>query len=146
MLCTRELQNSIADSVHQVLCDQIGEFRLATWVGPMAATIAADQGDDYGARALAERGWARAQQLNQLLLSAWALNGLGYAAMQRGDLADSLAWYEQYVPLVRDTENGVARLWGTVQSASQREALVVAVRGVPGIQDVQSHLGRTIEG
>ena len=57
-----------------------------------------------------ERGWAHEQQLNQLLLSAWALNGLGYAAMQRGDLGDALAWYERYTPLIRDTENGVARL------------------------------------
>jgi tetratricopeptide (TPR) repeat protein len=107
------------------LCDQIGEFRLATWVGPMAATIAADQGDDDAARALAERGWARAQELNQLLLSAWALNGLGYAAMQRGDPGEALAWYEQYTPLIRDTENGVARL---LILASAAEAFVRAGR------------------
>ncbi len=71
------------------LCDQIGEFRLATWLAPVAATIAADQGDDDAARDLAQRGWERAQQLRQLLLSAWALNALGYAAMLRGDLARS---------------------------------------------------------
>lgn len=92
------------------LCDQIGENRLATWLYSMAAIIAADQGDDDAARALAEPGWERAQRLGQMVLSAWALNALGYAAMQRGDLRGALAWYEQYVPLVRDTENGVARL------------------------------------
>jgi CBS domain-containing protein len=43
-------------------------------------------------------------------------------------------------------ENGVAHLWGTVESASQREALVLAVRGVPGILDVQPHLGRSMAG
>ncbi|HEY2970311.1 MAG TPA: AAA family ATPase [Casimicrobiaceae bacterium] len=91
------------------LCEQIGEDRLATWLEPVAAAIAADMGDDTEARLHAERGWARARQLDQLLLSAWALNGLGYAAMQRGDLAEALEWYEQYVPLVRDTENAVAR-------------------------------------
>ena len=43
-------------------------------------------------------------------------------------------------------EDGVAHLWGTVESASQREALILAVRGVPGVKDVQPHLGRTLPG
>jgi osmotically-inducible protein OsmY len=43
-------------------------------------------------------------------------------------------------------ENGVAHLWGTVESSSQREALVLAVRGVPGVKDVQPHLGRALPG
>ena len=43
-------------------------------------------------------------------------------------------------------ENGVAQLWGAVESASQREALLIAVRGVPGVRDVQAHLGRTLAG
>jgi CBS domain-containing protein len=43
-------------------------------------------------------------------------------------------------------ENGVAHLWGTVESASQREALILAVRGVPGVRDVQPHLGRAMAG
>jgi len=43
-------------------------------------------------------------------------------------------------------ENGVAQLRGTVESESQREALILAVRGVPGIRDVQPHLGRAMAG
>jgi len=43
-------------------------------------------------------------------------------------------------------ENGVAHLWGTVESADQREALVLAVRGVPGVKEVQPHLGRELPG
>jgi CBS domain-containing protein len=43
-------------------------------------------------------------------------------------------------------ENGVAHLWGTVESAAQREALILAVRGVPGVNDVQPHLGRSMPG
>lgn len=43
-------------------------------------------------------------------------------------------------------EHGVAHLWGTVESASQREALILAVRGVAGVRDVQPHLGRTMPG
>jgi osmotically-inducible protein OsmY len=43
-------------------------------------------------------------------------------------------------------ENGVAELWGTVESNAQREALILAVRGVPGVKDVQPHLGRTMAG
>jgi hypothetical protein len=62
------------------LAEQIGENRLATWLDPVAATIAADLGDDNAARMHAERGWERAQRLNQLVLSAWAIDALGYAA------------------------------------------------------------------
>jgi len=43
-------------------------------------------------------------------------------------------------------ESGVAQLWGTVESEEQREAFLVAVRGVPGVKDVQPHLGRVLPG
>lgn len=43
-------------------------------------------------------------------------------------------------------ERAVAHLWGTVESATQREALIVAVRGVPGVKDVEPHLGRSMPG
>lgn len=43
-------------------------------------------------------------------------------------------------------ENGIAQLWGTVESASQREALLLAVRGLPGVKEVQPHLGRALPG
>lgn len=43
-------------------------------------------------------------------------------------------------------EGGVAHLWGTVESESQREALLLAVRGVSGVRDVQAHLGRAMAG
>jgi len=43
-------------------------------------------------------------------------------------------------------ESGVAQLWGTVESEEQREAFLVAVRGVPGVKDVQPHLGRALPG
>ena len=45
-----------------------------------------------------------------------------------------------------EVENGVAQLWGTVESAAQREAFILAVRGVPGVRDVQAHLGRAMAG
>jgi tetratricopeptide (TPR) repeat protein len=91
------------------LCEQIGEGRLATWVEPMLAVIAADLGNDALARTHAERGWTRARELDQLVLSGWALNALGYAAATRGDQAESLAWYEQHVALIRDAESAVIR-------------------------------------
>ncbi|HSS70102.1 MAG TPA: AAA family ATPase [Casimicrobiaceae bacterium] len=91
------------------LAEQIGEERLATWIGPNAAAVAADLGDDEAAGQHAKRTWERAQRLQQLVLSAGALHALGYAAMQRGDLEAALEAYSQYVQLVRDTENGVAR-------------------------------------
>jgi len=38
---------------------------------------------------------------------------------------------------------GVVQLWGAVDSSAQRDALVLAVRGTPGVKEVQQHLGRT---
>ncbi|MEW6687961.1 MAG: CBS domain-containing protein [Pseudomonadota bacterium] len=43
-------------------------------------------------------------------------------------------------------ENGVVQLWGAVESVPQREALILAVRSMPGVRDVQPHLGRTMPG
>lgn len=43
-------------------------------------------------------------------------------------------------------ENGVAQLWGTVESEEQREALILAVRGEPGVKEVRPHLGRALPG
>jgi len=91
------------------LAEQIGEERLATWIGTNAAAVAADLGDDEAAGQHAKRTWERAQRLQQLVLSAGALHALGYTAMQRGDLEEALEAYSQYVQLVSHTENGVAR-------------------------------------
>jgi tetratricopeptide (TPR) repeat protein len=91
------------------LCERIGEQRLGAWLDHAAALAAADLGDDEAARAHAERAWDRARELNQLVLSALALNALGYAAMRRADVPGALGWYDQYLPLVRETENGIAR-------------------------------------
>ena len=85
------------------LCEQSGETRLATWLDPIAAVVAADLGDDESARMHAQRAWEHAQQLNQLVLG-WALHAR-LCAMQRCDTGTALEWYEQYVALVRDTEN-----------------------------------------
>lgn len=107
------------------LSEQIGEERLATWLDPAAATIAADLGDDDAARLHAERGWERAQRLHQLVLSAWALDALGYAARLRGDSNAAAEWYARYVALVSDTENAVAR---NLVLARAAEAMVDADR------------------
>jgi len=107
------------------LSERIGEERLATWLGPMAAIIAADMGDDDAASAHADRAWGRAQTLSQLVLTAWAQNALGVVALRRGDLDAALRWYEQYLPLVRDTENQVCR---HLIAASAAEAFLRAGR------------------
>jgi len=41
---------------------------------------------------------------------------------------------------------GVVQLWGMVDSIAQRDALVLAVRGTPGVREVQQHIGRTMVG
>jgi ATP/maltotriose-dependent transcriptional regulator MalT len=91
------------------LCEQIGEHRLATWLERLAAQIAVDLGDDAAAREHADRGWQLAGELNQIMLSAWALNVLGQAAMQRGDVAAAVEPCDQYLALIRDTENAIVK-------------------------------------
>lgn len=45
-----------------------------------------------------------------------------------------------------EVEGGVVRLWGTVESVAQREAILLAVGAVDGVKEVQPHLGRTLPG
>ena len=45
-----------------------------------------------------------------------------------------------------EVEHGTVRLWGTVESAAQREALLIAVRGLPGVREVEPNLGRSLAG
>ena len=43
-----------------------------------------------------------------------------------------------------EVKAGVVQLWGAVNSSAQRDAIVLAVRGTPGVIEVQPHLGRTM--
>jgi CBS-domain-containing membrane protein len=52
----------------------------------------------------------------------------------------SEAWAPSTVVNVQVT-GGVVQLWGAVSSNAQRDALVLAVRGTPGVKEVQQHLG-----
>src|SRR5208282_204576 len=90
------------------LCAQIGEERLATWLDVTAAILNVDMGRDEAARTHAERSWARARLLDQLVLSAWSLHALGYAAAMRGDMSEALEWYAQYLSQIEGTENALA--------------------------------------
>jgi osmotically-inducible protein OsmY len=45
-----------------------------------------------------------------------------------------------------EVEGGVVQLWGTVDSAAQREAILLAVSGLDGVKDVKAHLGRSMAG
>lgn len=92
------------------LCDQIGEQRLATWLESFLALVLAELGLPDEARAHAESGFQRARPLNQIVLTAWALHGLGYAALMRDDGGEAMRWYGEYLELVRDTENNICRL------------------------------------
>ena len=116
------------------LCAQIGEERLATWFDTAMALVAADLGNDTAARTYADRGWARAQRLDQMVLSAGALNALGYVAALRGDASEAIEWYERYAVVVRDTENGVARHL-TLGRAAEAHLLVGRVADAARLAD-----------
>ena len=100
-------RDAILDAL--VLCEQMGEARLATWLESFVAIVLSDLGEPDNAHTHAKKGWDHARHLNQIVLTSWAMHGLGYAAMMRDDIAEALRWYEPYVALVRDTENNVAR-------------------------------------
>lgn len=60
-------------------------------------------------------------------------------------LLRSEGWAESAYVNVQ-VEGGVVQLWGTVDSAAQREAILVAVAELDGVKDVQAHLGRSMAG
>ncbi len=92
------------------VCERIGEARLAIWLESFLAVTLADVGDFDSAQSHAEIGYGNAQRLNQIVLTAWAMNGLGYVALTRGDVDAAMRWYEPCEILVRDTENGLSRM------------------------------------
>ena len=55
----------------------------------------------------------------------------------------SLAW-TQSARVNVEVDKGVVRLWGTVESTTQREAIVLAVSSLDGVSDVQAYLGSAI--
>jgi CBS domain-containing protein len=55
----------------------------------------------------------------------------------------SLAWTKS-ARINVEAEEGVVRLWGTVASTTQRDAIVVAVSSLDGVKDVQAYLGNSI--
>jgi CBS domain-containing protein len=56
------------------------------------------------------------------------------------EILRSETWAPSTVVNVQVTA-GVVQLWGAVSSNAQRDALVLAVRGTPGVKEVQQHLG-----
>jgi len=96
---------------------QIGENRLMTWLDPSLAMIAVDLGDDTAATVHAERGWQRAQALDQKALTGWALIARWHVALQTGDAAAALEWQARYLALVAGTENRVVKLVGLARAA-----------------------------
>ncbi len=93
-----------------VLAEQIGEGRLAVWLGPLLAQIETDLGLDEAAHADAERGLKRSDELGQMLLRCWGRHGLAYYHTQRGEWAQAAALYDECAALYGPTDNLVAPL------------------------------------
>ncbi len=100
------------------LADQIGESRLATWLDPLLAMVAADMGDDEVAARHAENGHRRAVDLDQMVLSAWSLHALGYTCIQRRRWENAIDYYGQAVGLWQSSENRNAALMVTPAAAA----------------------------
>ncbi len=105
------------------LAEQIGEGRLAVWLGPLLARIETDLGLDEAAHADAERGLKRSDELGQMLLRCWARYGLAYYHVQRGEWAQAAALYDQCAALYGPTDNLAAPLLGGPHPALARLGL-----------------------
>lgn len=92
------------------LAEQIGEGRLATWLEPLVAMVAADMGEDELARRHAESGNRRAVALDQMVLLTWSLHALGYGCIRRRQWEGAAGYYDQAIALWRSSENRNAAL------------------------------------
>ncbi len=92
------------------LAEQIGEGRLAVWLGPLLAMIETDLSLDEAARADAELWLRRSDDLGQIVLQCWGRHGLAYYHVQRGEWAQAAALYDQCAALYGPTDNRVAPL------------------------------------
>jgi tetratricopeptide (TPR) repeat protein len=90
------------------IAEQLGENRVAIWLESQLARVLAELGDD-GARKFAEQGVARSQTLGQIVLRAWALQGLGFVYWRRGEFERAAETYQQGLHVLQESENRVAR-------------------------------------
>jgi len=58
---------------------------------------------------------------------------------------DEQGWAASAIINVQVT-SGTAYLWGVVDSDDQRKAIMVAVKGVPGVRAIEDHLGKVLAG
>ncbi len=92
------------------LTEQIGEGRLAVWLGPLLALVKTDLGLDEEVRHDAELWLKRSDELGQIVLRSWGRHGLAYHHVQRGEWAEAAALYDQCAALYGPTDNLVAPL------------------------------------
>jgi predicted ATPase/class 3 adenylate cyclase len=100
-------RNAALDAV--AICESIGEERLATWLDPLLSILSCDLGELDVGQTYAERAWERTTRLNQIVLTGWSMNALGYVALMRGKIDQAIGWYEKYAQLTSETENNVVR-------------------------------------
>jgi osmotically-inducible protein OsmY len=85
----------------------------------------------------------RADLLRAVYRHAEPASHAGDAEIRRGVLAilEREDWAAGAIVEVQVTD-GRVQLWGSVESDRQREALLLAAKGVPGVASVEAHLTR----
>src|SRR5215831_6175534 len=99
VLCCREFQNSIRESVHKLLCDQIEELRLGSFYSPQATTITGRNGTEFSFEGLRHNS----QKIK-------SYEGLDIAWVEQGERVSKGSW-DILVPTLR---KDASEIWVTL--------------------------------
>ena len=87
--------------------------------------------------------------LLRALVARQAIPPIGSGDQEIRDRIEAILRSEVWAPsafINVQVSEGVVQLWGMVNSTAQRDALVLAARGTPGVREVHQHIGRTMAG
>ncbi|MEI7770917.1 MAG: AAA family ATPase [Chloroflexales bacterium] len=138
-----EAQDALAAALALPLADSSPELAAAeAHVLCLAGYVAAELGEDARATAYIERGLGRYRQLGDERMATWAIRGLAFVAMLRGDFVEAERGYTE--SLRRCTASGDA--WGLAWSHYTLAFLWLAegdlARARPALEDALVELRR----
>jgi class 3 adenylate cyclase/tetratricopeptide (TPR) repeat protein len=82
----------------------IGDDRLVLWGTSGLSGIESDMGHYERAAELADEGLQRSESLDQIVLTQWAHYAAGYVRLRRGDVEESIPYFEKCVELSHGSE------------------------------------------
>lgn len=119
ILCARELQNSIQDSVHQLLCDQIADLGLTGAFTIQESKITSQCGSEFLFKGL--------KGIKNNAQAIKSLEGIDICWIEEGQ-AISQASFETLVPTIRKPGS---EIWVTMNPDQESDAVYQLVRNPP---------------